>query len=187
MKTAAIILAGGASRRMGSPKALLPYKGKNFINTLIDVFAQCDQTVVVLGHDADRVRSGITSPATIAVNSHPERGQLSSLQLGLAAVAQADAVLFTPVDYPAISSETVARLLPYAGEFAMPRYQGRRGHPVLINRTLVQEMLACKTSARDVIRAHTPVYVEVNDPGILEDVDDPAAYARLVLQEEVTR
>ena len=186
MKTAAIILAGGASRRMGSPKALLSYKGKNFINTLIDVFTPCDETVVVLGYDADRVRAGTTSPATIVVNPYPERGQLSSLQCGLAAVRQADAVLFTPVDYPAISSGTVVQLLPYAGAFAMPRYEGRRGHPVLINRQLVEEIIGCNTSARDVIRAHEPVYVEVDDPGILEDVDDPAAYARLT-QEVMAR
>jgi molybdenum cofactor cytidylyltransferase len=164
---------------MGSPKALLPYKGKNFINTLIDVFALCEQTVVVLGYDADRVHAGITSAATIIVNPHPERGQLSSLQCGLTAVPQAEAVFFTPVDYPAISSGTVQQLLPHAGAFAMPQYEGRRGHPVLINRPLIEEILACQTSARDVIRAHTPVYVQVDDPGILEDVDDPAAYVRL--------
>jgi len=181
VKTAAIILAGGASRRMGSPKALLEHEGKTFLDGLIESFTICDQTVVVLGHDAERVEAGISNAAaaTLVINPHPERGQLTSLQCGLHAVRDADAILFTPVDYPAIRQATVARLLPQAGSFAIPRYAGRRGHPVLINRDLAAKILACGTSARDVIRSHNPIYVEVDDPGILEDVDDPAAYARL--------
>jgi CTP:molybdopterin cytidylyltransferase MocA len=61
----------------------------------------------------------------------------------------------------------------------MPRFEGGRGHPVLLNREMAGEILASNTSARDVVRAHDPVYVDVGDPGILEDVDDPASYARL--------
>lgn len=165
---------------MGSPKALLPYRGETFVDRLIGVFSPCDEVVVVLGHNADTIRDGMKRRATIVVNPDPERGQLSSLQCGLRAVAQAEAVFFTPVDYPAIEPSTVRAMMPLAGAFAMPRYQGRRGHPVLIGRELLAELLACETAARDVIRAHEPQYVEVGDPGILEDVDDPAAYSRLV-------
>jgi molybdenum cofactor cytidylyltransferase len=165
---------------MGSPKALLHYRGETFIDRLIGVFSPCDEVIVVLGHDADTIRKGMKRRATIVVNPDPERGQLSSLQCGLSAVADADAVFFTPVDYPTIEPSTVRALLPLAGKFAMPRYQGRRGHPVLIDRELLAELLACQTAARDVIRAHEPQYIDVNDPGILEDVDDPAAYARLM-------
>jgi molybdenum cofactor cytidylyltransferase len=179
VNTAAIILAGGASRRMGSPKALLTLNGVSFADGLIAAFAPCDEVVVVLGHDAERIRAGISRTATFVVNPNPERGQLSSLQCGLEAVSDADAVFFTPVDYPAIGARTVRLLLAHAGRFAMPRFEGRRGHPVLLNRELARELLLCETSARDVIRAHDPVYVDVDDPGILEDVDDPASYARL--------
>lgn len=179
MTTAAIILAGGASRRMGSPKALLTHRGRTFVDGLIKTFSICDQTIVVLGHDWERIQAGISNPATFVVNPHPERGQLTSLQCGLQAVPDADAIFFTPVDYPVIRQSTVALLMSYAGSFAMPRYEGRRGHPALINRDLRQKLLACRTNARDVTRAHNPVYVDVDDPGILQDVDDPAAYARL--------
>jgi molybdenum cofactor cytidylyltransferase len=165
---------------MGSPKALLQYRGETFIDRLIGVFSPCDEVVVVLGHHADTIRNGMKRRATVVVNPDPERGQLSSLQCGLSTVADADAVFFTPVDYPAIEASTIRALFPLAGTFAMPRYQGRRGHPVLIDRGLQTELLACRTAARDVIRAHEPQYVDVNDSGILEDVDDPAAYARLM-------
>jgi molybdenum cofactor cytidylyltransferase len=179
VRTAAIILAGGASRRMGSPKALLTLNGITFADGLIDAFADCDELVVVLGYDAERIRAGISRFARFVVNPNPELGQLSSLKCGLKAVPDADAIFFTPVDYPAISRGTVSLLLDHAGAFAMPRFEGRRGHPVLLDREISRELLACETSARDVIRAHDPVYVDVSDPGILEDVDDPASYARL--------
>lgn len=165
---------------MGSPKALLTYRGETFLDRLIGIFQQvCDRTIVVLGHSHERVRQGLSREATFVVNPHPEYGQLSSLQCGLHTVGNADAVFFTPVDYPAFEATTVRALAPLAGTFAMPRFAGKRGHPVLINRPIIDELLACRTMARDVIRSHDPVYVEVDDPGILEDVDDPTAYARL--------
>lgn len=169
---------------MGSPKALLQYRDESFVDCLIRIFTPCDETIVVLGHDSDRVRAGVKRPATFVVNPSPERGQLTSLQCGLQAAGSAEAVFFTPVDYPAIDASTIDRMLPLAGSFAMPRYQGRRGHPVLIGRDLIDELLACATSARDVIRSHEPVYVDVDDAGILEDVDDPEAYMRLLKGQE---
>jgi molybdenum cofactor cytidylyltransferase len=179
VKTAAVILAGGASRRMGSPKALLAYRGQTFLDRQIELFQPCDRTVVVLGYDAERIRAGVRNSAVFVVNPNPELGQLSSLQCGLRAVGDADAVFFTPVDYPLIDSKTVTRLIEVNAPFVMPRYQGRRGHPVLVGRDMVEDLLACQTNARDVIRAHEPLYLDVDDPGILEDIDDPTAYARL--------
>jgi molybdenum cofactor cytidylyltransferase len=165
---------------MGSPKALLTYRGETFLDRLIGIFREaCDRTIVVLGYSHDTIRAGVRREATFVINPHPENGQLSSLQCGLRAAGDAEAVFFTPVDYPAFEVGTVRALLPHAGSFAMPRYDGTRGHPVLIDRSIVEELLACRTMARDVIRSHEPFYVDVDDPGILEDVDDPAAYARL--------
>lgn len=167
---------------MGSPKALLTYRGETFLDRLIGIFSNlCDQTIVVLGHNHESIQRQLRrkNEAEFVVNPDPERGQLSSLQCGLRAAARAEALFFTPVDYPAFEAATVSALLSHAGTFVMPRYNGTRGHPVLIDRDLADKLLACETMARDVIRAHSPQYVEVDDPGILEDIDDPAAYARL--------
>lgn len=188
MIAAAIILAGGASRRMGSPKALLPIGGDTFAGRLIRIFdGLCSQVIVVLGHDADRIRTGIEQPAEFAFNPDHALGQLTSLQCGLRAIrAEVDAVFFTPVDYPAFRRETVEELLGRAGQapVIVPQYQGRHGHPVLIATEVATEILALPPtgSARDVIHRHVrhTLYVDVNDPGILRDVDDPAAYEALL-------
>ncbi len=187
---AGIILAAGASSRMGSPKALLDYRGETFIQRLVRVLsAACDPVIVVLGYHADALRPAVPD-ATIVVNPAPERGQLSSLQTGLAALPpDAEGFLFTPVDSPAVEVATVERL---AAEFqrrdpstqlVIPRFRGKHGHPVFASRAIADELsgLPLTAQARDVIHGHVSdtLYIDVDDPGILIDVDDREAYRRL--------
>ncbi|HUQ91405.1 MAG TPA: nucleotidyltransferase family protein [Bryobacteraceae bacterium] len=191
MKCAALILAAGASRRMGRPKALLAFEGETFLDRLIGIFGRhCHETIVVLGHDADAIRAGMKRQAVFASNDEPERGQLSSMQCGLAMLSgSADAFLFTPVDYPAIRETTVPVLIEALKNdpqtlLAVPRYQGRRGHPVACRASLAAEFLAlpAEAQAREVIHRHADqtLYIDVEDAGTVTDVDDPAAYQRLL-------
>src|SRR5205807_144871 len=108
-----IILAAGASSRMGSPKALLEYRGETFINRLVRVLSDvCDPVIVALGHHARIIEAGTRGHARFVVNPDPDRGQLSSLQTALQALpAEAEAFLFVPVDCPSVEPETVALLL----------------------------------------------------------------------------
>jgi molybdenum cofactor cytidylyltransferase len=194
-----IILAAGASRRMGAPKALLDYRGETFLDRLIRVVGTVAEPLVVLGYGAEAVQAGSTLPAKFVVNPDPRRGQLSSLQTALAAApADFEGFLFVPVDCPAVAEETVRRLAAAfarrdpATLFVIPRYdqrhgQGRgqkRGHPVFAAPPIAQEILALPPTAqaRDVVHRHVPdtVYVDVDDAGILADIDDPAAYRQLI-------
>jgi len=190
---AGLILAGGASQRMGREKALLAYQGETLGDRLIGVLAgHCSPVIVVLGHHAEAIRAGLrrAGQAVFVVNESYVDGQLSSLQCGLAAVPEgAEGVLFLPVDYPAVQEATVAALIGAferrAGSpLVVPRYQGRRGHPVCCARELIPEFLALgrDSQARVVVHrhAHETRYVEVDDPGILRDVDDPEAYRNLI-------
>jgi molybdenum cofactor cytidylyltransferase len=195
VSVAGIILAGGASRRMGSPKALLRMpgpEGETFLDRLIGVFsACCAPVVVVLGHEPQAIRAGLAraAQAEFVINRNYERGQLSSLQCGLRALSpHAGGVLFTPVDYPAITAETAAKVARAVErrvtEIAIPRCGGRHGHPVACAAGLIPEFLALPGDGRasDVIHAHASdtLYIDVDDPGVLEDVDDPEAYQRLI-------
>lgn len=193
MTLAGVILAAGASRRMGSAKALLDLGGQTFLDRLVAAFAPCcSPVVVVLGHSAAAIRAGVrcADAVTFVLNPDPEAGQLSSLQCGLAAVPPGvDGVLFTPVDYPSVRPSTVAQIAgrferrSNAELFVIPRSAGRRGHPVCCGRELIPEFLALPAwaQARDVVRKyrHRTCYIDVDDPGILEDADDPEGYERL--------
>jgi molybdenum cofactor cytidylyltransferase len=188
---AAVILAAGASRRMGSPKALLNYRGETFLNRLIRVLgAVCDPVVVVLGHHAQAIQSVADNQALYVINPDPDRGQLSSLQTGLAALPPAvDGFLFVPVDCPTVEEPTLALLLrafdrrdPQT-KLVIPRYQGKRGHPVVAAAALLGEFLALPegAQAKQIVHRLVPEtqYVDVTDPGVLADIDDHAAYQAL--------
>jgi molybdenum cofactor cytidylyltransferase len=192
---AGIILAAGASSRMGSPKALLEYRGETFIERLVRVLSPvCGQVIVVLGYHAAVIRPGIPNSAVVAINPAPQCGQLSSLQTALAALPpDAEGFLFTPVDSPAVEIETVERLADAfrrrdpATLLVIPRIQTpggpKRGHPVFAVRAIAEELLALPPTAlaSEVIHDYIPqtLYVDVNDPGILTDIDDREAYRRL--------
>ncbi|HEX5227989.1 MAG TPA: nucleotidyltransferase family protein [Bryobacteraceae bacterium] len=192
VQIAGVILSGGASRRMGTPKALLPFRDETFLDRLIRVFgAACDPLIVVVGAHAEQIRSGIQRSAEVqfAVNPDPERGMLSSLQCGLALVPpDIAAAMFLPVDHPHIEASTIETL---AEDFrrnrapvTVPTYLGEHGHPVSIARPVIDELLALPADAKasDVIHRHIAqtVYIEFHDPAVVTDVDDPAAYADLL-------
>ena len=197
--TAGLILAAGESRRMGTPKALLPYRGETFLNRLISLFAvHCSPVIVVMGAGAAGIRAATTRPATFVVNADWPNGQTSSLQCGLAAVpSDAAGVLLTLVDHPAVDALTIERLLDVGGTgdvacpgqaqpaplLRIPRYHSRRGHPIFFSRALIPEFLALApgATAKDVVHAHAADtdFLDLDDPGILADIDDPAAYRAL--------
>jgi molybdenum cofactor cytidylyltransferase len=179
---------------MGSPKALLDLAGETFLDRLIDGFSEfCTPVIVVLGAQAEQIRTGLRNAgrARIMVNPDYRRGQITSMQCGLAAIpAGARGVLFTLVDHPQVKRSTVARLLSNAdAPLLIPRYQGRRGHPIYISSRLIPELLQLgpAETARNVIDRYTKpatgipdAYIDTADAGILEDVDTPEAYRRLL-------
>lgn len=168
---------------MGFPKALLRYRDESFLDTLIGLFSGCCSTVtVVLGAEAERIRSAVTRPAKFVTNPDYSRGMTTSLQCGLRTLpADSDGVLFTLVDHPAVSRATLDALLaPPRPLLRVPRYRGDRGHPVFFRRELAPEFLALDENgaARTVVRAHTDEteFLDLDDCGITADIDDPEAY-----------
>jgi molybdenum cofactor cytidylyltransferase len=188
---AGIILAAGASSRMGTPKALLDYRGETFVRRLVRVLGEsCEPLIVVLGYHADGIRQQVPSGAKVVINPDPSRGQLSSLQTSLVALpAEAAGFAFIPVDCPAVAEDTVAALARAFERrkpetlFVIPRQSGKRGHPVFAARSVAAEFLALPPTAeaREVVHAHVgrTEYVDVDDSGIFTDVDDPEAYRQL--------
>lgn len=179
---------------MGTPKALLDYRGETFLNRLIRVLGEaCDPVIVALGYHAEEIRASVHGKARFAVNPDPSRGQLSSLQTALVEVpAGADGFLFLPVDCPAPEAATVREIVKALGSseqplLVIPRFEGRRGHPVCARRELISDFLAVPADgqAKEVVHRHPDrtLYLDVSDAGVLSDIDNPEAYR--MLQESV--
>ena len=184
--TAAVILAAGAGRRLGGvAKALLPYRGRSYLETIVMTARAAglvDAVVVVGAPFGDDIAAHARQLGLrVRVNPAPDRGMASSVALGFAAIANGPAqrAWLWPVDHPAVGDATLRLLLSALGdaEVAQPRHAGRGGHPPLVSRTLWSRLAGCAgqpDGARGVLRAARVVAVEVEDPGVVLDVDTPA-------------
>ena len=192
---AGIILAAGRSARMGVPKAFLRTPdGRTFVRRLMLTLRQAGiDSLVVVGRPEDAaLREEVEQEAGryVANADADAGGQLSSLIAGLDAVDRAEigGVMVTPVDAPLVSTETVTTLLAvFDTTFApvvRPRHRGRHGHPVIFSRALFAELRGADRTlgAKAVLRAHETaiINVDVDDAGVLDDVDTPESYRSLI-------
>ena len=197
MRVAGLVLAAGGGSRYGSPKALVRLRGRLLVERAAELLAAggCDPVVVVLGAAADQVLAAARLPRTgvrTVVNRDWPTGMGSSLRVGLAAVpAEAEAVVVTLVDTPGLGPESVRRLVA-AGDpdgAAQATYGGRRGHPVLLGRTVITEVAATATGDRGAgpwLAAHPERVrlVPCDGTGDPRDVDVPDDLAAVVAGEE---
>jgi molybdenum cofactor cytidylyltransferase len=187
---AAVILSGGASRRMGTAKALLPYQGGTFLEHLLKItdHPRIGWRRVVLGADAGAIVAGTEFRADeVVINKNWEAGQLSSIQAGVRSLPDGtDGILLFLIDHPLISRELVGELVERFYEsgkaIVLPIYKGRRGHPVIFSARLYQELLSAplETGARAVVWTHREEVseMETSEEGCLLNLNDPDALAK---------
>jgi molybdenum cofactor cytidylyltransferase len=192
---AGIILAAGRSTRMGRPKALLmTADGVTFVARLIHMLSGggVDGPIVVgRSDDVELQREVDSAGARFVTNPDADAGgQLSSLLCGLHKADRPGirGLMVTPVDAPMVTPETISRLIDVfrttSAPIVRPRYQGRNGHPVIFSRELFDDLRHASpaTGAKAVLRAHenSIINVDVDDPGVVADIDTPEDYKKLV-------
>jgi len=196
----AVVLSAGESSRMGRPKALLPVDGVRFIEKIVTALksTRVAKIIAVLGHDAGEMRRQIGDlPVTMVVNPNYKQGQLSSLVAAINSIqsskdsASVDGILVHLVDHPYINPDLVNLMIDRFHEtkklIVVPRYQGRRGHPVIFSSALFAELLAAPLDqgAKTVVHAHRDETLEIDteDEGITIDIDTPEEYRQHVKEQ----
>lgn len=179
---------------MGQPKLLLPFRGSTVVGSTVQALrAGGASGIVLVAAPGDEALRGWAADAglRVAINPDPERGMLSSIVEGIAALGGTAGLarhglplLVAPADLPALNPATVATLLRLAEDapLAVPSYRGRRGHPLRISPELIPEIptLRLDVGLRELLDRHPVREIEVDDPGAVRDVDTPEDYRSLL-------
>jgi CTP:molybdopterin cytidylyltransferase MocA len=170
---------------MGRPKQLLPVNGTPAIKRCLAsvLAAGLSDIVVVTGAHGDQVESVIADlPVRVVRNERPESEMVESVRIGLRqAPSGSSSFLLCLADHPLVKPDTLRTLLRHheaaPGSIIIPRYGGRRGHPCLFPRLLIEEVFSGMT-LREVIQRHADRIrlVNVDDEGVVLDMDTPEDY-----------
>jgi molybdenum cofactor cytidylyltransferase len=191
---AGVILAAGASSRMGSDKALLPWRNGTFLSSAINALqAASDLVIVIAGRNQQAVAPTVYSNgAFLVINHNPDDGQFSSLRVGLNEVLGRgrDAAIITLVDRPAPKVETIETLkqaflaAPDHIWAVVPEFHSRHGHPIIAGREMIEAFLRAPatSNAREVEHAHQEhiLYLPVTDPLVATNVNTLQEFQQLL-------
>lgn len=190
----AIILAAGSSRRMGTQKMLLPFDESTIIETVINnvLNTNIENVMVVLGADHHKIRNAVDYlPVQFCHNDQHEMGMLSSVMCGFRSLPEnANAALVYLGDQPGIPSIVTDTILEAYNEelqgIVIPVYNHRRGHPLLVDLKYRREIqkLDLEQGLRSLMHLFPEdvLEVEVDEPGILVDIDTKEDYTKATKQ-----
>lgn len=192
MEVVAVILAAGASTRMGRPKMLLPFGDTTVIETVTNsvTAARVSHTVIVLGYDWQRIYTHVEHlPAEVIVNPRPDLGMSSSAQWAVAQMnQQVDGILFVLGDQPFIPTvvhdAVIDAFMYHPDSIIVPTFGGKRGHPVLFSARFREEILALPTDKglNSLLHQHPEVVheVPVDTDTILLQMNTPEEYQQML-------
>ncbi len=180
-----VLLAGGCSCRAGVFKMTARVGGRPLLLWALESLAAvCSRVIVVAGSGADQVEELVAGlqGVELVVNKDFATGMLSSVQAGARRV-RAPRFFLLPGDMPLVRTAVLRRLLDagHDADIVVPACAGRRGHPVLLPATLIPDIIAEPPGSNlgNIIRRRGSVVVEVDDPGVLADLDTPADRERI--------
>ena len=194
-----IVLAAGSSQRMGTPKALLKIGEKTFLQHIVETLhsVRIIDVVIVFGAEAEKIQKTLTwFDGKIVTNNDWQKGQLSSIIAGLNALdltksepEEIHGAIICPADHPLLTQSLLVDLLQgywlSKKRIIIPIHRGKRGHPVIFDRELFDDIrnAPIDIGARAVVRNHEQEVheVDVNDEGVLINIDSPDDYKKYIL------
>jgi molybdenum cofactor cytidylyltransferase len=189
---AGVLLAAGRSQRMGQPKLLLPWNGVPLVRHVAQNVLQSDikQLVVVVGHRAPHVEAALDGlPVQIVRNAAFLEGQSISVRAGVAALdQQTEAALILLADQPLVQPTTLNLLIHtyhnFQASIVIPRFNGQRGNPVLFGHQVFEQLqqLQGDQGARPILQTYAAQtrFVDVDDEGVVLDIDTPENYEKVL-------
>ena len=188
-KVSAILLAAGRSQRMGTPKPLLPIQGRPAVIRCLESLRDsgvADIVLVVSPEGGDIVKAASGFAVRVAVNEQPGSDMAASVKAGLVSIDRdATGVLICLCDHPLVRPESLESILSAHTQkpdaIIIPLYNGRKGHPTLFPRFVLEDLGKVAT-LRDVIDRHRAAIftLDVDDEGVILDMDTPEDYRRIV-------
>ena len=188
-KVSAILLAAGRSQRMGAPKPLLPVRGRPAVVRCLEGLqgSQVADIVIVINPEGGGIVEAVMGfPVRVAVNEMPGSDMAGSVKAGLHLVNRdATAVLVCLCDHPLVRPETIEAMVSLharlPGTIVIPAWHGRRGHPTLFPRVVLED-LGTFATLRDVIGHHNAkiTLLDVDDEGVVLDMNTRGDYRRIL-------
>lgn len=190
MKTSigAIILAGGKSQRMGCPKPYLDFRGRTFLEKIIETYKLADvqNITVVLNKNYvvpiwKKLLSHIQTEAKLVINDNSVSGRFHSLKIGLENMPEVDYCFLQNVDNPFVNSDLLNKLIENRKEdaYSLPIFENKGGHPTLISASLIHDIRKIEKTEltlREILSKYPRNEVMVKDPSVLFNINTPDEY-----------
>ena len=197
MKICGIILAAGASSRMGATKQLMPFGNTTLLGRVVQqaTASRLHEVIVVLGHDAVRIMDSVDLSGTrIVKNPAYRHGQSTSIKKGIEALSSpCTAAMFLLGDQPFVTTAIIDKLIKSYQTahrpIAIPYHNGKRGNPVIIARSLFDRLnsLSGDVGARTLFGEYRTSILRVNisDPAVVRDIDTRKDYEKLIIEKKI--
>jgi molybdenum cofactor cytidylyltransferase len=190
----AIVLAAGYSSRANVFKMTLPLGQMSVLEQTISKFeGLCSRVIVVAGFQADLIKEEIAKfnnysfQIKFVYNENFNQGMFSSIQKGCNEV-KASSFFITPGDCPLVKKETINLLAEHKGDVVIPSFRYKGGHPIKLSKVVKQKILETdpESNLRVVLSGFKKEYINVDDPGVLMDVDTQEDYQRAIVYYNIT-
>ena len=183
MNLSALILAAGKGKRIGKPKLMLELNGKSFLKIAADILkkAGIQNIFCVVSKESFDWAAGNTEGVSFIINPFPEKGMISSVQIGLKETDKSDGVVIIPVDHPFVNASTVKMIIEAFNNnpdcLIKPVFNSVSGHPIIIPPELSKEILSSGINKTlDVVIRESfvkKISINTDDPGVIKNINTP--------------